>query len=276
MTPCNCADRPRSAKPWTVLKTNHTLEALRKGDSTLGCFLGLGSPQVTEVMSATGLDWLVIETEHSAVDIPQAEEMLRAMKGTDTVPLIRLPSSDPVWIQRALDIGAQGIVVPLVKSAEEAQAIVRATRYPPVGTRGFGPLRASNYTLDYEDYFRRANDNILIALIVETKEIVEDLERTAAVPGIDVLIMGSRDLSLSLGLDVLKEPHPEVEEVLNKMLEVGRKTGVAAGIHAYGPQELQAFRNRGFRFLSYKTDYMMLLHEAQAGLAAFRSEQPSG
>ena len=113
------------------MKKNWVREKLKAGDSTIGCFMGLGSPNVAELLSHAGFDWLVIETEHSALDIGQVEHMLMAVKGTETVPLVRLPSSDWVYIQRALDIGAMGIVVPLIRTAADAQAIVRATRYPP-------------------------------------------------------------------------------------------------------------------------------------------------
>ena len=115
----------------------------------LGCFMGLGSPNVAELMSHAGFDWLVIETElwiSAKLNICSWRS-----RGTETVPLVRLPSSDWVYIQRASDIGAMGIVVPLIRTAEEAQAIVRATRYPPEGTRGFGPLRAANYMFDSKD-----------------------------------------------------------------------------------------------------------------------------
>src|SRR4029453_4085620 len=117
------------------MKKNWVREKLKAGQSTLGCFLGLGSPNVAELLSHAGFDWLVIETEHSALDTSQVEHMLMAIKGTEAVPLGRLPSGDPVFIQRAVDIGAMGIVIPLVRSANEAKAIVRATRYPPEGTR---------------------------------------------------------------------------------------------------------------------------------------------
>ena len=121
----------------------------------LGCFMGLGSPTLAEMLAHAGFDYLVVETEHNALDTAEIQQMLMAMNGTDTIPFVRLPSASPVFIQRALDIGAMGIVVPLVKTAAEAEAIVHATRYPPVGSRAFGGLRASHYTFDNQDYFYR-------------------------------------------------------------------------------------------------------------------------
>src|SRR4051812_28745249 len=115
------------------MRTNLVREKLRSGQPTIGCFLGLGSPNVAELMASAGFDWLIIETEHNALDSAEIQHMLMAVGGTDTVPLVRIPSSNPVFIQRALDMGAMGIVVPLVKTPSEAQAIVRATRFPPQG-----------------------------------------------------------------------------------------------------------------------------------------------
>jgi 2-keto-3-deoxy-L-rhamnonate aldolase RhmA len=260
------------------MKTNWVREKLKAGQSSLGCFLGLGSPNVAELMSHAGFDWLVIETEHSALDSIQIERMLMAVNGAETVPLVRLPSSDVVYIQRSLDIGGMGIVVPLVKTVEEAQTIVRATRYPPQGTRGFGPLRAAHYMFDSKDYFYRANENLLVVLIVETKEAADQLENIAAVPGVDALFLGPFDLCLSLGLDPMKQPHAEVERVIERMLTIGRHSSVAMGIHAMNPDQLLARQAQGFRMISYSTDYMMLADAARAGLSAFKREavQASG
>src|SRR5258707_7137621 len=195
------------------MRKNWVREKMRAGQPTLGCFLGLGSPNVAELLASAGFDWLVIETEHNGLDSAEVEHMLMAVNGTETVPLVRIPSSNPVFIQRALDMGAMGIVVPLVRTAAEAQAIVRATRLPPQGSRSWGPLRASRYTFDNEDYFNRANDNIMVALILETKEAVENLDAIAAVPGIDALYLGPWDLCLSLGLNPMHQPYPEIDAI---------------------------------------------------------------
>jgi len=261
------------------MRNNRVRERLRAGQPTLGCFVGLGSPNVAELLAHAGFDWLVIETEHNALDAAQVEHMLMALNGTQAIPIVRLPSADPVFIQRALDLGALGIDVPMVKTAAEAQAIVRATRYPPHGTRGFGPLRASNYTLDTEDYLSRANDNILVVLHLETVEAVENLEAITAVPGVDVLYLGPWDLSLAMGLNPLELPLPEIEAAGERALAVSRKSGVAIGIGAGSPEQLRQRREQGFTFLTYGTDYSLLLSTARAGLTGFAhatqaTEQP--
>lgn len=252
------------------MRTNWVREKIRAGQPTIGCFMGLGSPNLAELLAHAGYDWLVIETEHNALDTAQIEHMLMAINGTGTIPIVRIPSADPVFIQRALDIGGMGILVPMVKTADEAQAIVDATRYPPQGKRGWGPLRASQYTVDNEDYFNRANDNTLVFLLIETKEAVENLAAIGAVPGVDVLYIGMWDLCLSLGLNPLHMPHPETDAVIERALEVGREVDVAIGFGESTPEGLQRCQAQGFTVLGYGPDYYLLLQAARAGLDAFK------
>jgi len=251
------------------MRDNWVRNKLRAGEPTLGCFLGLGSPNVAELLAHAGFNWLVVETEHNGLDSAEIQHMLMAINGTEAVPLVRIPSANPVYIQRALDIGAMGIVVPMVRTAEEARAIVAATRYPPQGTRSFGPLRASHYTFDNADYLARANDHMLVMLIVETKEAVENLEAIAAVPGIDALFLGPFDLCLSLGLNPMLQPFPEVEAVIKRMLAVGMELGVAAGMGVTTPDQLCQRLSQGFTMLAYGSDYTILACGARVGLDAF-------
>lgn len=251
------------------MRTNFVRENLQKGRATFGCFVGMGSPTVAELLAHAGCEWALIEMEHNGLDMAEVEHMLMAMNGADTIPLVRIPSSDPVFIQRALDIGAMGIAVPMVKTAAEAEAIVRASRYPPQGTRSFGPLRASRYTIDYEEYFQHANDNVLVMLIIETVEAVENLEEIASVPGIDVLFIGAFDMCLSMGLNPFDLPLPEIEAVAARALAVGRSCNVAVGGGVGSPEELRQRAAEGFTFLSYGPDYMLLLGSIRPGVEAF-------
>ena len=253
---------------------NEVRARLRAGGPTVGCFMGLGSPNVAELLGHVGFDWLVIETEHSGLDSAEVEHMLMALSGSASVPLVRVPPRDPVSIQRALDLGAMGVVVPLVRSADEAGEVVSATRFPPEGRRSFGPLRAARYSLDYGEYLDSANENVLVVLILETAEAVTDLEAIAATPGIDVLFLGLFDLCLSLGLEPRRLPLPEIDTVIERTLEIGRSHGIAIGMGARTPEELVSLRNRGFTFLAYATDYFLLLDAAQRGVEAFGRDSP--
>jgi 2-keto-3-deoxy-L-rhamnonate aldolase RhmA len=239
--------------------------------------MGLGSPTVAELLAHAGFDWLVIETEHSALDTAEVQHMLMAMNGTNAVPIVRVQSSDPVFIQRALDMGAMGIVVPMVKSVAEAQQVVAATRFPPLGTRSFGPLRAGHYTFDSQDYFERADDNILTILIMETKGTVDNMGAIAALPGIDGFYVGEYDLSLSLGLNPMNLPLAEIEAVIERLLSVARETGIAAGIGASTPDQLRRRRDQGLTLLGYGPDYGMLAAAAREGVASLRGDSaPEG
>ena len=252
------------------MRRNHVRQKLSQGSPVIGTFVGLQSANVAELMGHSGFDFVVIETEHNALDSAEIEHVLMAVGNTEAIPIVRIPSSDKVFIQKALDIGAMGIVVPSVKSAEEARNIVSATRFPPLGTRSWGPLRASKYTFDNEDYFKNANDNILIVLIVETVDAVNNLEQIADVPGIDVLFLGPWDMCLSLGLDPLYQPHEEIGEVLEKMIQVSKERDTSAGAGASSPGDIAGRIDQGVTFISYGPDYALLSAAAQDGVKAFR------
>ena len=166
-----------------------------------------------------------------------------------------------------------GVLVPMIKTAAEAEAVVSATRYPPKGTRGFGPLRASKYTIEYDSYLENANKNILVALILETKEAVENLEEIASIPGIDIIYMGLWDLSLSMGLDPRLQPLPETDTVVETALKVSQKTGVAIGMGCENFEELLRRESEGFTFMGIGSDYSLLLNAASTRVKAFQASR---
>ena len=160
-------------------------------------------------------------------------------------------------------------MVPMIRTVDEAAAIVRFTRYPPVGTRSWGPLRASGYTAYEADYYARANTNILVTFILETIEGVENLEEICKVPGVDAISLGPADLGASMGLDPLVRTHPDIEDVVLKMAEVGKRTGVAMGISARTTDAIQQRLDQGFLMINYGADYALLASAARDGMAAF-------
>jgi 4-hydroxy-2-oxoheptanedioate aldolase len=247
------------------MKRNLVREKLAAGGTSVGCFLGLGSPSVTELLGHAGFDWLMIEMEHNAVDWADVQEMLMATSSTDVTAMVRVPSADPLVIQRALDIGAQGVMVPMIRTVEDARSVVAATRYPPIGQRGFGGLRVGKYTLGNAEYFERSKDEILVVLIIETKEAVENIEAIAAESGVDALMIGTFDLYLSLGLDPFRQPLSEGEAAVQRILDAGKKFGRAVGC-AYGSAaDFRKRREQGFRMLAL-TDYSLLANAAKAML----------
>ncbi len=250
---------------------NNVRSNLLSGKPAIGPFVGLQSPNVAELMGSAGFNFVVIESEHNGIESAEIEHMLMAVGNTDAIPIVRIPSLEQVYIQKALDIGALGIVVPSVKTAKEAAQIVSATKFPPHGKRSWGPLRASRYTFDNEDYLKNANDNILVVLSIETVEAVENLEEIAAVPGVDVLFLGPWDMCLSLGLDPLLLPHQEIDQILEKMIEVATRHEVVAGAGASRPEDVEVRLNQGVKFLSYGPDYALLSSAAFSGVEAFEN-----
>ena len=251
------------------MEDNKTRVKLRNGETVIGSFLGLGSPHVAELMGHAGFDWLVLETEHSAVGVGQVEQMMMAVSGTPATPIVRVTRADPLEIGRSLDIGAEGVLVPMIRTASDVETVVAATRYPPVGNRGFGPLRASKYAQDYDDYLNRANDHVLVAVIIETKEAIDNIEAIAAVSGLDVMFLGLFDLCLSYGLNPNQMPFAEIDAKIDQVLAAGKNHGVAVGTGVGTADDVQPKLEQGFRFISYGTDYFLLGGAAKAGLEAF-------
>lgn len=245
---------------------------MNAGEPTIGSFLGLASPHVSGLMAHAGFDWLVIETEHNSMSLSEVEHCIMAMSGAHTVPLVRVPHNDMNFIQRALDLGARGIVAPMIRTAQDAERIVNITRYPPVGNRGFGPLRAPHYTLHNPEYFEEINDNIIVAFILETKEAVDNLEEIAQVPGVDAFVMGQCDLSLSYGLHPLKyNEHPEVRDATQKALEIGRRHNIATGLNTFSPEMVREAVAAGHTFISYGPEYALINQTVRQGIETFRN-----
>ncbi len=205
-------------------------EKLSKGKPVVGCFVGLGHPDVTEVLSRMGFDWILIDSEHAPMGIETMQVMLQAMNGTECTPIIRPAWNDPVLIKRILDIGAHGVLVPWVNNKEEAKAAVRACKYPPEGIRGYGPRRAS---IGDPDYKKTANDEILVTVQVETQEAVDNIEEILMVDGIDACFIGPWDLSSNLLGRVPPEfDNPKYSEAIDKVIKTAKKVGKPAGFYA--------------------------------------------
>ena len=220
-------------------------EKLRRGEVVTGTIVGLGHPDVTEWLSQIGFDWLFLDAEHGPMGYETLLKMMQAMNGTDCVPIIRPQWNDPVIIKRVLDIGAYGVIVPMVNSKEEAELAVKACRYPPEGIRGCGPRR---FELVDPDYFTTANKEILVAVQVETAKAIENLEQILSVEGVDACLCGPFDLSLSMGLPIPPMyDDPRLLEAFDKILAAAKKTGKAAGIGT-GVGQIRWAIEKGFRF----------------------------
>ncbi len=171
---------------------------LKQQELLLGTMLTLPSPEIAEMISKCGFDWLFLDGEHGPASILDWQRVMQAVSGRCAC-VLRVPSCSEVHIKKALDIGADGIIVPMINSAEQAQEAVAWTRYPPIGRRGIGLARAHGYGLDFGDYMERATDEIVLILQVEHIDAVDNIDAIAGVEGVDAIFVGPYDLSASMG-----------------------------------------------------------------------------
>gem|GEM_PF-114447 len=238
----------------------------------LGCWIASASPILSEAMGWAGFDFLVLDMEHSPVDIPQALNILQAVSGTATTEVVvRLPWNDQVMVKRALDIGAFNLMFPYIQNAEEARRAVSYTRYPPQGLRGVAATqRASRYgTLS--NYFEKADGSICVILQMETSKALSQLDEIVRVEGVDALFVGPADLSASMG-HLGDIEHPHVQAVLAQTARTCRELGKPCGIIGGSAQRARHYIDLGFRFVAIGSDLSMLMARARETITAVRTD----
>jgi len=256
------------------MKTNRVKELVRNGEMTVGAWVTVGNSDVTEMLAHKGFDWLLFDMEHGPLDIETVQLLMQASSGTAITPFVRVPWNDLVAIKRALDIGAQGLIIPWVNSNEDAVRAVQAARYPPRGLRGAGPRRAAMYGLDRE-YIAEADNNIMIVVQIETTQAVERAESILKVDGVDGFFIGPRDLSVSMGLQG-KRDHPDLDKAIDRVLNTGKRLGVHGGIMCHSPGEIKSAVEKGFKFIAIGADCDYLMWGADIALGAAGRGQVTG
>ena len=231
-----------------ALNSRNLREKLKDHEVVLGCAVGIAHPIAVEAAGYAGFDFVFLDTEHSALGVSAIEAMILAARATGVAAIYRLRHLDGAAIGRALDIGADGILVPHVKSAQQAREVVEAARYAPLGKRGLGPERAIRFGLsDPVEYMARANDETVVAIMIEDREAVENIEAIAAVEGIDVFNIGTWDLSYSFGIP-LQTRHPKIMEAIARVIEAAKANGIVVGVPPAGPEEVAELVKLGCRF----------------------------
>lgn len=226
--------------------------------TTRGLFISSGSPVLAELAGGAGFDWLILDMEHGLGDEGDLLDMLRALPPDGAAPLVRVPHSGSDLIQRALDRGAAGIVCPQVSSAEEAESVVGAMRYPPRGRRGLsGGIRAGDFGRGFGDYFSRADQELLCVIQIENAAGLAAVSEIAAVDGVDVLFLGHSDLSLNLGC-AGQMTAPAIVKAEEAVLAAAKSTGKCAGMLAKKGVNVAAYQARGFTFTALGTDLSCL------------------
>ena len=246
----------------------------RDGEITYGAWMAIGSTAVAEIMATTGFDWVFIDTEHTAIDYDTLQNVLAGFNGSNTVPVVRVPWNDHVLIKKALDIGAEGILAPMVRTPEEARDLVAACKYPPEGRRGFGPFRASGWYRD-EAYTTTANETLIVMPQIEHVDTIAVIDEVVSVPGIDAVCMGPADISGSVGVP-LQIDHPAVQDAMAKVCAAASAAGLPSCLAIPFPPDVQLeWAARGARLLVATVDVNALCDATTEKLNALRKAAES-
>lgn len=239
-------------------------QSLSRGQTQIGLWLALADPYAAELCAGSGFQWLAIDAEHAPNDLRKMLHTLQSVSAYPTHPVVRLPNGDAALIKQVLELGATSLVIPMVESAEQAEALVRATRYPPQGIRGFGSAigRSSRWTR-YTDYVKQANEQICLIVQAESTPALEQLDAICAVDGVDGVLIGPGDLSASMGF-LGQLAHPEVVAAINKAIGTIRFHGKAAGILCGDEALARRYIAQGASFVAVGVDTLILGHATKA------------
>ena len=232
---------------------------IRRGIPSIGSWIMIGNLASAEILSNIDFEWIVIDMEHTAIGYETLQVLLLAIKSRGKSALVRIENNDEVVIKRVLDCGADGIIVPQIKSSEEAEMAVKSAKYPPEGIRGIAIGRASGYGHNFNSYFNNFNNDVIIFVQIEHYKAVEDIESIVSVKGLDGVFLGPYDLSGSMGI-VAQFDHPKMKEAREKVIKAARKANIALGIHEVAG-DLNSVRSRideGFTFIACGIDTVFL------------------
>lgn len=242
------------------MKTNKALQKLRAGKTTCGFSVGLGCPEIAEFAANLGLDWIWIEWQHGSWSEDSLRSALPMFLNVDTIPVVRVRGRNDWEINKVLDMGAMGVIVPMVNTPEEAELVCRAAKFTPKGTRSGGgtrlPLLGDNF--DSKDYFNNVNDEIMVVVMLETVRAVERAEEIMSVPGIDVILPGPGDLLMDVAANGGDEA--ERDRLVNRLLELGKKHDIPVGYVSVDMEMAKAYAHRGFQFVTLGQDRNIILN----------------
>ena len=249
-------------------------EKIKNKQYTIGSWITLGCPGVAEIMSNAGFDWLVDDLEHTTISLDQAGELIRTIELAGVSSLVRLTSNNENQIKRIMDAGAQGIVVPMVKNADDAMRAIAATRYPPLGNRGVGLARAQQYGSSFKEYLAWQSDinsGPVVIVQIEHIDAVDNLREILSVDGVDAFIIGPYDLSCSMGIPGEFE-NPKFIQTLERIIKISSELDAVSGLHVVEPdkEKLNEAIKAGHKFIAYSVDIRMLDVAARNGLDEYR------
>ena len=228
-------------------------------------------------MARVGLPWLTVDMEHTHTDIQTASYMFAAIADAGCVPLARIPTGKHEYIKMVLDCGAMGIVAPMVMDAAEARSIVAACKYPPVGNRSIGGgMHSLNFGCTAEEYFKRANDEILVIIQTEHIAAVDIADEIYSVPGVDAVFVGPNDLTYSMRSPDGTFATPEVfEATLTRIREAAQRNKLPCGLHVFSPADALRRASEGWQFIAVNSELKMMLDGASSLTSAINSKSKS-
>ena len=246
------------------MKTNTVRAKLKRGECVIGTWLTLASPMAAHLMARVGFDWLTVELEHSPTTFETAASCYGLIAAHDCAPLTRVPINSVENIKRALDMGSWGIIVPMVNSKAEAEAVVQAARFSPIGNRSIGgQAHAAIFQTDTATYYKKANDEIIVIIMAEHVDAIEQAEEIMSVPGIDVVFIGPNDLTNSMGLPpVFESDDKRFTDAVEHILKTAKTKGIAPGIHVQDWQAAARRREQGFQFIAIASETGLMLSKA--------------
>ncbi len=247
------------------MKSNPVKAALRSGEPVFGTWITLGNLFATRVLARSGFDWLTVDLEHLAIDWSQAATLFASIADAGCVPLARVPQGSHDYIKRVLDAGAWGIVVPMVDTVEQARAAAAAAKYPPQGNRSLGGgMHSLNFDASPGDYYKRANDEILVILQTESPTGVKNAEEIYSVPGVDAIFVGPVDLRANMRApDGTEATDEEFESLLQKVVDAGKQCSTPTGMHVMDAETAQRRAQQGMQFIAVGSDLRLMAHRAR-------------
>ena len=249
--------------------SNSFRERLRRGDLLVGPMVCLSSPEVVEILCGAGFDWLFLEAEHAPASPQALQHMMIAAR--DTPCVVRLPNHDEIWVKRALDMGAAGVIVPQVNTAEQASDAVRYAKYAPLGQRGVGVSRAHGYGYAVADYIARANQETAVIVQVEHIDAVNNIEAITDVAGLDAVLIGPYDLSASMG-KMGQVNDPEVVAAIDTVARTSQRKNLRMGFFGVSVEAVKPRLAEGFTLIAAGVDTMMLGQAASELCRALKSQ----
>jgi 2-dehydro-3-deoxyglucarate aldolase len=239
---------------------------------TVGSWITIGHQSVVEIMLTAGFDWLTLDLEHSVIELTTAQNLIAHIKHGGASALVRVSKNEEVIIKRIMDAGADGVIVPLINSAEDAKQAVNYVKYPPMGKRGVGLARAQKYGTGFDEYKQWLHDESVVIAQIEHIQAVENIEAILDVPGIDGIMIGPYDLSGSMGFPG-EYDRADVKAAILKVEEACKKKNKPLGFHVIQPdhQLMKEKINKGYRFLAFSLDFYFLGDKVRSEMKELRS-----